>query len=366
MYMDRLAKPLQRAVAMLSASNKSILILFLCGATVGSAFVSLNIGTIDLSPSQVLSACLGKLGVSLGLPELAPESAQVILALRLPRILLALLVGMSLAICGTALQGLFRNPLADPGLIGVTSGGAVGAALMIVLGSGTLHLLGPSLQSFATISSAMLGSIGSTCLIYRLAKIGGRIHVPTMLLCGIAVNALAGAILGTLIYIAELDKLRDLTFWSLGSFARAPRTAIFVAIPLLILLLIQLLRQAKQLNVLLLGDAEAGHLGLDTHPLRRQLILLTGAIVGICVALSGTIAFVGLIMPHLMRLLVGPNHSYLLPAAGLAGGVLLILADILARTMLSTAEIPIGILTAFLGAPFFLFLLLSARRKELV
>ena len=352
--------------SMLSSNKKPYLIVLLLLIMSFCGFIALNVGSIKISPAEVINACFGGFGTHIGLPEISPEIKQVILALRMPRTMLAMIVGISLAVSGTVLQGLFRNPLADPSLIGVTSGGAVGAALMIVLGSTTLIFISSSLHNCAIIFSAMIGSIGSTFLIYRLAKVGGRIHVPTMLLCGIAVNAFAGAIIGVMIYIADLENLRDLTFWSMGSFARAPRLAIFIVSPILLIFLFLLFCQAKILNVLLLGEAEAGHLGIDTHKVGRRIIVLSGATVGLCVSLTGTIAFVGLIVPHLMRLLVGPNHCFLIPAAGLAGGTLLIIADLLSRSMLTGAEIPIGILTAFIGAPFFLFLLLSTKHHKLL
>jgi iron complex transport system permease protein len=219
---------------------------------------------------------------------------------------------------------------------------------------------------YSLMLMAILGSIGSTYLVYSLSKTGGRIHVPTMLLCGIAVNAFGGALVGVMLFCADLDTLREITFWSMGSFSRAPHEAVFAAAPLFILLSFFLLRQSHALNVLLLGNAEALHLGLDPHPMQRRLILLTGGLVGLSVALCGAIAFVGLVTPHLIRLLVGPNHRYLLPASALGGAVLMVIVDILAHNLLANADIPIGILTAFIGAPFFLYLLFSARRKEIV
>ena len=335
-------------------------------ATLACSFAALNFGSIDIPPGEILSICLGSLGSLLGLDDPAPEKATIILQLRLPRVLLALLAGGGLALAGATLQGLFRNPLADPALIGVSSGGAVGAGLVLLLGS-TLSFT-PAIWSspYTLMLVAMLGSVASTQLVYSLSKTGGRIHVPTMLLCGIAVNAFGGALVGVMLYCADLDTLREITFWGMGSFSRAPHLAVFAASPLFVLLILLLLRQSHPLNVLLLGNAEALHLGFDPHPIQRRLILLCGALVGLSVALCGSIAFVGLVIPHLVRLLVGPNHRYLLPASFFAGAILMVVVDLLAHNLLSNANIPIGILTAFIGAPFFLYLLLNARRKEIV
>jgi iron complex transport system permease protein len=351
---------------MIPKQYRAFLILALALAALVCGFLALNFGSIAIAPNELLSICLGPLASFFGLAEPDPAHSLIILHLRLPRILLAILAGGGLALAGATLQGLFRNPLADPALIGVSSGGAVGAGLVLLLGSS--FTAAPAFWSspYSLMLMAILGSITSTYLVYRLSKTGGRIHVPTMLLCGIAVNAFGGALVGVMLFCADLDTLREITFWSMGSFSRAPHTAVFAATPVFLLLLFLLLRQSKPLNVLLLGNAEALHLGFDPHPFQRRLILLSGALVGLSVALCGSIAFVGLVTPHLVRLLVGPNHSYLLPGSALTGAVLMILVDLLANNLLAEANIPIGILTAFIGAPFFLYLLFSARRKEVV
>ncbi|NCG08507.1 MAG: iron chelate uptake ABC transporter family permease subunit [Verrucomicrobia bacterium] len=351
---------------MIPKQYRATLILALALLALVSGFLALSIGSIAIAPSELLSICLGPLASLLGLAEPDPAHSSIILYLRLPRILLALLAGSGLALAGATLQGLFRNPLADPALIGVSSGGAVGAGLVLLLGSSFSAAPAFGSSPYSLMLMAMLGSIGSTYLVYRLSKTGGRIHVPTMLLCGIAVNTFGGALVGVMLFCADLDTLREITFCSMGSFSRAPHTAVFAATPIFLLLLLLLLRQSKPLNVLLLGNAEALHLGFDPHPIQRHLILLSGALVGLSVALCGTIAFVGLVTPHLVRLLVGPNHRYLLPGSALVGSVLMVLVDLLAHNLLAQANIPIGILTAFIGAPFFLYLLFSARRKEIV
>jgi iron complex transport system permease protein len=341
-----------------------LLILFMLMGI--SAFVAVNAGTMPITVKEVISVLLGPLAAFFGLPEIPNETAQIILQLRTPRALLAMLSGGALALAGAALQGLFRNPLADPALIGVSSGGAVGAGLVMFLGakfsSSWIHINGP----IGILFAAMLGSICSTYLVYILSKIGDRIHVPTMLLCGIAINALGGAMIGVMLYLADYNTMRDITFWSMGSFARAPSFAVFSVTPIFIIISICILRHSTALNILLLGNAETIHLGYDPHPLQRRIIILCGSVVGLSVALCGTIAFVGLVVPHLARLLVGPNHRFLLPASALGGALLMVVVDTLARSIIDYAELPIGILTAFIGAPFFLYLLLKVRRKEIV
>ncbi|CAI8265889.1 MAG: Hemin transport system permease protein HmuU [Opitutia bacterium UBA7350] len=351
---------------MIPKAYRSILLLALLVLALASGFLSLNFGSIPIAPSEIFSIFLGPLNTHIGFHEPSPEHTTIVLQLRFPRILLALLGGGSLALAGAILQGLFRNPLADPALIGVSSGGAVGAGLVLLMASSAR--LAPTLwdNPYTLMLAAMTGSILSTYLVYQLSKTGGRIHVPTMLLCGIAVNAFGGALVGVMLFSADLDTLREITFWGMGSFSRAPHTAVFTATPLFLVLMVLLLRQSQALNVLLLGNAEALHLGYDPHPIHRRLILLCGALVGLSVALCGSIAFVGLVVPHLVRLLVGPNHRFLLPASFLVGAILMVMVDLLAANLLEHANIPIGILTAFVGAPFFLYLLLGARRKEIV
>ena len=344
---------------------RKLFVALVIALTLCCAFIALNCGSIEISFVEVLSASLGPLGKILNLPKVSEAHLQIILQLRLPRVLLAGFCGGGLALAGAALQGLFRNPLADPALIGISSGGAVGAGLVMLLGAKfeyqCIQLDGP----LTILIAAAIGSICSTYLVYLLSKVGGRIHVPTMLLCGIAINALGGAIIGLMLYFADFDTLRDITFWGMGSFARAPNMAVFISIPLIASASILLIQKADALNILLLGNAEAIHLGINPHPIQRQIILLCGTIVGLTVALCGAIAFVGLVIPHFVRLLVGPNHRYLLPASIFAGATLMILVDVFSRSIFEGTELPIGIITAFVGVPFFLYLLIRARRKEL-
>ncbi|MBF2930535.1 iron ABC transporter permease, partial [Pseudomonas aeruginosa] len=261
---------------------------------------------------------------------------------------------------GVAMQGLFRNPLADPGLVGVSSGAALGAALAIVFGAslgGLPAFLAPYLLSLCAFG----GGLGVTWLVYRLGRRDGQTSVATMLLAGIALTALSGAVIGLFTYLADDATLRTLTFWNLGSLNGASYPRLWPLLLVALLVACWLPRRADALNALLLGESEARHLGFDVERLKAELVLCTALGVGAAVAAAGMIGFIGLVVPHLIRLVAGPDHRTLLPASMMAGAILLLLADLLARLALAPAELPIGIVTALIGAPFFLYLLLRGR-----
>lgn len=276
--------------------------------------------------------------------------------LRLPRAVMALLVGGSLAMAGAAMQGLFGNPLADPGIVGVSSGASLGAVIIIVLQINTLGMWTLPVGAFA---SGFL----TTWLIYVLAR-PSRIDGDNarLLLIGIAINAIAGALTGYFTYLASVDQLESLMFWSMGSLARIGWTPVLTIAPLSIAGLVLLRRKAVPLDLLALGERQARHAGVDVKRLRRALIGLTALLTAAAVAFTGTIGFIGLVVPHLVRTVIGPGHRHLLPMSALGGGLLLMLADIGARSLDPPNEIPIGILTASLGGPFFLWLI--ARRQD--
>ncbi|TBU89445.1 FecCD family ABC transporter permease [Phytopseudomonas dryadis] len=322
-------------------------------------WLSLALGPVSLPLGDTLKAALRLLGLDLGREEL--QQAELILGqIRMPRTLLGLAVGAVLALCGVAMQGLFRNPLADPGLVGVSSGAALGAAVAIVGGAalgGIPELIAPYLLSLC----AFIGGLGVTALVYRLGRRDGQTSVTTMLLAGIALNALAFACIGLFTYLADDATLRTLTFWNLGSLNGASYARLWPLLLVTVAVALWLPRRAKALNALLLGESEARHLGFAVERLKRELVFCTALGVGAAVAAAGMIGFIGLVVPHLVRLLVGPDHRVLLPASALAGASLLLLADLFARLILSPAELPIGIVTALIGAPFFLYLLLRGR-----
>ena len=307
-------------------------------------------------------AILGK-GLDLTLPwDFESHHEAIVLSIRLPRILLGILIGGGLAVAGAAMQGLFRNPLADPGLIGVSSGAAVAAVATIVLGATVLDFATQALGPFALSIAAFGGGAATTLLVYRLSLVHGTVSVSTMLLAGIAINAVAGAITGVFTFVADDAQLRSLTFWSMGSLGGATWPAVAAAAPFTGLATLAVLRYARPLNALLLGEAEAGHLGCNVERLKRSVVLLVALSVGAAVAVAGIIGFVGLVVPHLLRLTLGPDHRFLLPGAALLGASLLLGADLIARTLVAPAELPIGIVTAIIGGPFFMYLLQRGRR----
>ncbi|WP_457363656.1 FecCD family ABC transporter permease [Pseudomonas sp. TE3610] len=324
-----------------------------------ACWLSLALGPVSLPLLDTVRACLHLLGVPMQGQGL--EQAEMIVGqIRLPRTLLGLTAGAVLALAGVAMQGLFRNPLADPGLVGVSSGAALGAAIAIVGGS-WLGGLPPMLEPYLLSICAFLGGLGVTALVYRLGRKDGQTSVAVMLLAGVALTALAGAAVGLFTYLADDATLRTLTFWNLGSLNGASYQRLW---PLLLIatgVSLWLPRRAKALNALLLGESEARHLGIDVERLKRELVFCAALGVGAAVAAAGLIGFIGLVVPHLVRQVSGPDHRVLLPASLLAGASLLLFADLIARMALAPAELPIGIVTAFLGAPFFLFLLVRGR-----
>jgi iron complex transport system permease protein len=324
-------------------------------ALVAALLLGAGLGPMAVPPDVILAIVLGKAGVVLETP-VSPQQAAVLWNIRLPRVLLGALAGAAFAVSGALLQGVFRNPLADPGLIGVSSGAALGAVAVIVLG---LAPLGP----FTLPLAAFLTGAATTLLVYQLASQHGRTDVATLLLVGLALNALAGAATGLLTYLADDAQLRSIVFWTMGGLGGALWETLLAAAPWIGLALLLAPRLARQLNLFALGEAEARHLGVTTERVKAATILLAALATGAAVALTGPIGFIGLIVPHMVRLVAGPDHRLLLPACALGGATLLILADLLARTIAAPAEIPVGLITAFAGGPFFLALILRARRQ---
>lgn len=322
-----------------------------------SLFLAVGIGAVSISSGEAIAIFAKQVGLT-GWTSFEPRQEGVLLSIRLPRALLAMVVGAGLATAGAAMQGLFRNPLADPGLVGVSSGAALAATTTIVVGSSVTALLPPHARVFVLPLAAFLGSLVTTLTVWRLATRAGRTVVATMLLAGIALNALTGAGTGLLTLAATDPQLRSLTFWTLGSLNGATWSSLAVVTPLVALAVVGLPRLSRSLNALLLGEADARHLGIEVERVKRVVVVLTALAVGATVAACGMIGFIGLVAPHLIRLLLGADHRYLLPGSALLGAVLLTLADLLARTVVAPAEIPIGIVTALVGAPFFLWLLL--------
>jgi iron complex transport system permease protein len=314
------------------------------------------LGPAPITPAGLLAVLADALGLA-PLPDAHRRDAAVLGVVRAPRVLLGALVGAGLGAAGAALQGLFRNPLADPGLIGVSAGAALAAVAAIVLGGSVFGAVAGTLGLWLLPAAAFCGGLLATLLMARLGRVGGTAHVATLLLAGVAVNAIATALTGLLIFMADDRQARDITFWTLGSlsgarWAHLPVLLLLVGLPTLLLTAL-----ARPLNALILGEAEAFHLGLRVAAARRAAILLAAVAVAAGVGFTGLIGFVGLVVPHLVRLGFGADHRIVLPVSALLGAALLILADLAARSLAAPAELPVGVVTALLGAPFFLWLL---------
>ena len=325
------------------------------------AIFSLGHGAIAIAPRRVIEILWSSFGADAAISS--SRDALVVMNIRLPRLFLGLMIGACLAVAGALMQGLFRNPLADPALVGVSSGAALAAGVTIVLGDRVLGDLVGRLPFSALSAGAFVGALVSTCVLYLIATREGRTSIAMMLLAGVALGALASAAMGLLAYVSDDRQLRDLTFWSLGSLGGATWIKVATLAPVTLVVLASSPFLAAGLNALLLGEAEAFHLGIAVQRVKAAAIIVTALAVGASVAAAGAIGFVGIVVPHILRLLIGPDHRVLLPLAAALGAALLVGADTLARTIVTPAELPIGILTAAIGAPFFLWLLLRRDRS---
>lgn len=323
-----------------------------------TAIFSVTVGPMNISASDTLFS-LFQLG------NLAPHIDVVIREIRLPRTLLCMLIGAILALCGVVMQGLFRNPLAEPGIIGVSAGAALGGAIAIVLLS-PLTMLSASMMNLAVLPVAsFVGGALATGLVYKMGSSQFGTSVTIMLLAGVAISAISGAAIGYLNFLADDQTLRDLSLWSMGSLAAANWSSITLAAVTLALLYGYFSTKAMPLNALLLGESEARHLGIEVQKLKRALIVFSAIGVGITVSICGAIGFIGLVIPHLGRMLAGPDHRKLIPISALLGALLLTLADMIARVAVTPAELPVGIVTAAIGAPFFIYLLFKQKGSML-
>ncbi|MBX3240153.1 MAG: iron ABC transporter permease [Chitinophagaceae bacterium] len=338
-----------------------VLIVLLIIATV----LSVGMGPLQLSPMQSIAILLKQLGVPLN-TAYTDQQEVVVTAIRLPRVIFGIFIGATLAMCGTAIQGLFRNPLADPALIGISSGAALFTVVVIVVGLQIFQSLFTILGTYMLSIAAFAGAFFTTILIYRISQAGGKTIVSTMLLAGIAISAMAAAGTGIMTLIANDAQLRTITFWNLGSLGGASWVNVAVLAPLCLICMIGLPSMSKALNALVLGETNASHLGINVEALKSKVIILTALGIGACVSMSGIIGFVGLVTPHIVRKMIGPEHKQVFVASGLLGAVLLVIADLVCRTVVAPIEIPIGIATALIGAPFFLYLLLKERKNQIV
>lgn len=336
-------------------------------ARVGSTGQLMAAGILALAIAAFLSLSIGSTGITLaalprvltsliaGHSDAATAREQlVLLDIRLPRLLLGAFVGAALAVSGAMMQGMFRNPLADPALIGVSSGAALAAVATIALGNG---LAAPWIKAFGVYAlpvSAFCGGFATTALLVLLVARQGQLATATLLLAGVALGAFSSALTGLIAFASDDRELRDLTLWMLGSLSGASWPKVLAIAPFALIVVLALPSLTRALNGLLLGEAEAFHLGIDVERVKRLIALTTAAAVGAAVAVAGVVGFVGIVVPHLVRLMAGPDHRIVLPMSALAGATLVLAADVVARMALRPAELPLGVVMAIIGAPIFL------------
>jgi iron complex transport system permease protein len=320
--------------------------------------LSLSLGAFRIPLYNVFGILFDSIGLEL--TDFSQQQSNVLLHIRLPRILMAILVGGGLGVTGAALQGLFRNPLVEPGLIGVSSGGALFAVIFIVFGS-TLPFLG-HFGGIGLPLFAFLGGLINTLLVYKMGSWAGKTDISLLILAGVALNALSGALIGLVIFYADDAALRNFTFWSLGDVGGANWSKVGVSFLLISGPVLLVMSQFKNLNALSIGENEAFHMGVDVQKVKYILLFSSALIVGTAVSFTGTIGFVGLIVPHLIRMMFGADHRLVLPGSFLFGATLLTFADLLGRTIVMPSEMPIGIITAIIGAPFFIWLIINVKK----
>jgi iron complex transport system permease protein len=329
---------------------------FLGIALLISVFLSIRIGAVDVSYHDIFISLAKVFGFHpQGKVDTITEG--VFVQIRLPRVMLCIVVGAGLSVSGTLMQALFRNPIVEPGLIGTSSGAAFGAALIFVVGRTFASQISPVLGTLVLPASAFIFGLIATLLVYRFSSSFGKVSVATMILVGIAINAIAASGTGFLSYIARDPQARSITFWNLGTFSGADWPSVALVFSATLLSIILAFRYSKALNALLLGEEEAGYLGIDTNKLKIKIILINTLMVAIGTSVVGVIGFVGLIVPHLLRMLGGSDNRFLIIGSTLLGAVIMNAADMLSRSLLAPAELPIGIVTALVGAPIFLWIL---------
>ncbi|MBW3521980.1 MULTISPECIES: iron ABC transporter permease [unclassified Chryseobacterium] len=321
---------------------------------------SLNTGVYDFGDRSAFEV-LWK--VIVGESDLSLSDKYIVWDVRASRIVMAIIIGSMLSVSGTSLQGLFRNPLATGDLIGLTAGATLMAAITIVLGGHFREYLPEAVQFSLVGIAAFIGSLLAMLLVYKISTSGGKTNVVMMLLSGVAISAIGFSITGFLIYISKDEQLRDLTFWNMGSLAAATWTKNIILAVILIISYTILLPKGKALNAMMLGEKDAQHLGINVERLKKQIVIIVSLMVGSCVAFSGTIGFVGLIVPYILRLLFKSNYSFILPLSAIFGSVLLLTADTVSRSVVEPSELPIGILTAMMGAPIFIAILLKFKKS---
>jgi iron complex transport system permease protein len=342
--------------------QKASLYVLLAIALFLAAAFSLGLGAVKIPLTDVMIILAKKIGFFSG-SVVSIQHEGVLNIVRLPRVVLGILVGAALGISGAAIQGIFRNPLAEPGLIGISAGASLMAVIVIVLEmalfAGLSNLLGYYLLAFGAFAGAGIAAM----VVYQISRTDGKSNVATMLLAGIAINSLAGALTGLITYMADDQQLRNITFWMLGSLAGATWETVLAITPFVLLPVLILPHMGKALNAFALGETQANQLGLRINRIKRNVVILSTMAVGAAGAVSGISGCVGLLGPHTIRLLVGVDNKYVLPASALMGALMLTLADMLCRTIIAPIELPIGVITALLGTPLFLYILIKDKKK---
>ncbi|MGO3734067.1 MAG: FecCD family ABC transporter permease [Canibacter sp.] len=346
--------------ASLPAPNRRRVTVLLIALGIGLVFASLlsaALGQMQIPVVEVIGSLCRKAGLGCGVEPVHPNADAALWEVRFPRVALAILVGSALATAGAIMQGVFGNPLADPGVIGVSSGASVGASLMIITGAAAA-------SSFAIPAGAFVTGVFTALLVYTISRARGKTQVITLILTGIAVNAFCGAALALMTFAADTNQREQIVFWQMGSLAGALWESVGTVFPLLILGLVFAFAIAQKLDLLSLGDDAARHLGLNIERLRIVSIVIVAILTAAAVSFAGIVGFVGLVIPHLIRMIVGPGHRVLVPASALGGAFLLVLADTFARTAIAYAELPLGMLTALIGGPFFFMLIKSSQNRN--
>jgi iron complex transport system permease protein len=333
------------------------LILLLAGVLVGGIVLSAVTGQLAITPTEVAGSLLRAIGIDTAWAPTDPIIESTLWVVRFPRIVMALVVGAALAVAGAVMQAIFGNPLAEPGVVGVSSGAALGAATAIVLGASVLGGAGIALFAF-------VGGLIATLLVYVVSRAGGRTEVVTLLLTGIAVNAIAQAGIAFVLFVADTASREQIVFWQLGSLGGSLWSQVAIVASVTVVGVLLSFTLARRYDLLSLGERNARHLGVNVEQLRLVSIVLVALLTGVAVAFTGIIAFVGLVVPHIIRMVIGPAHRGLILASAVGGGALLVLADLMTRTLVAGAELPIGMLTSLVGGPFFFWLLYRQRRRS--
>jgi iron complex transport system permease protein len=350
-------------MAFLQSVKYRTIYLSLCILLILLIMISAGVGAVHLSIGEIFDLLSDAVGIKPG-AQINPIHQGLFFQIRLPRTFLCFIVGAALSVSGALMQSLFRNPIVEPGLVGTSAGAALGASFVFVFGKIEIFSQLAFLGDLLMPAAAFTGGLLATGIVYRFSSTYGKVNVATMILAGIAVNAMAAGGTGFLAYIARDPQARSITFWNLGTFSGADWKSVMIIAIVTVICILTVLRFAKQLNALQLGETEANYLGINIERMKIQLILINTLMVSVATSMVGVISFVGLTVPHLLRILKGSDNRYLIIGSALLGAIVMITADMLCRVIIAPAEMPIGIITAFIGAPVFLWLLLKNRKSN--